>query len=354
MNYFRFLSGPKCSRPIDNASGQLFPIYDEVSGLYCLTGKGDSFIRFYELTFLNQMDSNNNNNNNEENDNNGGATFEKLCDNQSTQGGTFNGMCLMPAKSNDIRNVEVMKLLKLTTDAVYPLSFKVPRADHLKEFFQDDLYGLVKDTNSSYTINDWLDNMENLSCSFQPQLVSLKPDDMINLSEKPAASIDTTSSKMKNKTALFRQEIATRELENQTRDNEFSRLQRLAVQRAQYHPNASGVVNTPTSVMSPPPPPPPPPTVIRPSITNDSTNITSEIIMEEEENSMRSEIINVKSMTKSWAEQTRSGDNRQIRDEVPITSPNFSSVKTSWNAGNIFKNNQIIDNSKNPYANSKY
>lgn len=43
-----------CTSSIDNAAGQLFAMYDEDLGLILLAGKGDTIIRGYETTFLNE------------------------------------------------------------------------------------------------------------------------------------------------------------------------------------------------------------------------------------------------------------------------------------------------------------
>ena len=157
----------------------------------------------------------------------------------------------------DINQVEVMKLLKLTSDSVTPITFSIPRADHLKPYFQDDLYRSIRSNESSYTITDWTNKSTIGShtspqsdtsqpydvCSssrypFVPIFQSLKPSNMINLSERPLEEA-LLSAKNKNKNPTFRSEIEAKEIENQSRDSEFLRLQALAVQRSLYHPNKS-------------------------------------------------------------------------------------------------------------------
>ena len=61
---------------------------------------------------------------------------------------------------------------------------------------------------------------------------------MTNLSERPPEEA-LLSAKNKNKNPTFRSEIEAKEVENQSRDSEFLRLQALAVQRSLYHPNKS-------------------------------------------------------------------------------------------------------------------
>ena len=196
-------------------------------------------------------------------DRGGGATVEK-CNEYASQGESpFSGMCLLPYRMCDVNQVEVVKLLKLTSDSVTPMTFTVPRADHLKPYFQDDLYRSVRSNQSAYSISDWThktkitatttmktptsqqphpsppyDVCSSSRYSFMPTFQSLKPPHMINLSERPLEEV-LLSAKNKNKNPTFRSEIEAKEMENQSRDSEFLRLQALAVQRSLYHPNKS-------------------------------------------------------------------------------------------------------------------
>ncbi len=76
--------------------------------------------------------------------------------------------------------------------------------------------------------------MHGTSFDMSAMLESLKPADMIPLSDKPEEV------KLKPKTSKFREQIDKAEEESKQRDAEFKRLQDLALQRAKFHPNASG------------------------------------------------------------------------------------------------------------------
>ena len=202
-------------------------------------------------------------------DHGGGATVDK-CNEYASQGDSpFSGMCLLPSRTCDVHQVEVVRLLKLSSDSVTPMSFTVPRAEHLKSYFQDDLYRSVRSNQPSYTIADWTqkttttatsssttsgasissslnttqpnDICSSLHYAFKPKFQSLKPSNMINLSQRPVEEA-LLSAKNKNKNPTFRSEIEAKEMENQSRDSEFKRLQALAVQRSLYHPNKSSTM----------------------------------------------------------------------------------------------------------------
>ena len=138
---------------------------------------------------------------------------------------------MLPKRSVDVRNVEVSRLLKLSDSSVTPVSLTLPRAENLKSYFQDDLF---KPTRGRSAMLSSYDYMHHAPFDMSTMLESLKPHDMIPLSEKPEEV------KQKPKTTKFREQIDKVEEENKQREAEFKRLQDLALQRAKFHPNASG------------------------------------------------------------------------------------------------------------------
>jgi len=113
----------------------------------------------------------------------------------------------------------------------------VPRADHLKEFFHDDIYPPVRSTESTVSASEWgraCAAGEGDSLNLNPVLESLQPAGMIRMSEKPV------SATKEPKVNVFRDEIKKAEEEKDRRENSFSRLQSMAIQRSMYHPNSSG------------------------------------------------------------------------------------------------------------------
>ena len=264
---------------MDQGAGQLYPQFDHATGLCCVIGKGDKIVRFYELNFLAEkslsagglsaggLSAGNRGGETAPGDDSwdlgGGAGVEK-CNEYATQDEPFSGMCLLPARMCNVRSVEVLRILKLAGDTVCPVSFSVPRADHLKPFFQDDLYREVPGREPAYAVADWsrasggsassstggggggsgsgtgsaeeVDMNAALKYSFPPRFESLRPADMTPLSHRTTEEANLPS---KSKNATFREEIQKSKAETQSRDGEFSRLQALAVQRSLYHPNMS-------------------------------------------------------------------------------------------------------------------
>ena len=227
----RSLSAPVITKSIDSASGQLFPLFDETMNTLFLAGKGDTIVRTYEMLFLDETTP-------------GSAAtgpstlpsmLEKSTDFQSSSDPVA-GICMMPKHACDVRNVEVARLLKLTTDALTPISFKVPRADHLKAYFHDDLFPPVRAQRSLATAPDWECEDTDVSL-FQPILESLQPDGMEAIS---VSTPEPTPSSTRSKVDSFKEELKRQEEESRLREDRFSRLQQMAVQNAQYNRNLSG------------------------------------------------------------------------------------------------------------------
>mmetsp|Transcript_818 Transcript_818/g.1377 ORF Transcript_818/g.1377 Transcript_818/m.1377 type:complete len:923 (-) Transcript_818:153-2921(-) len=215
----RNLAQPTSTQSIDSASGTLFPMYDEDTGLCIVAGKGDTIVRHFELTFLGTQ-----------------HTFSKSGEYQSSVSDPIAGVCLLPKKLCDFRSVEVNRILKLTDSTCVPVSFYLPRAESLKSYFQDDIYPPTRARRASSTITEWVEGSEdNLP---PPELESLQPPDMEMLSNKPAEQ------KSKPRASIFREEINKKEEENRKREESFARLQDMAILRAKYHPNASGADKT--------------------------------------------------------------------------------------------------------------
>lgn len=235
----RSMQAPLITKSIDNGSGQLFPLFDETMKTVFLVGKGDTILRTYEMIFLEETTA-------------AGAPaadavlpglLEKVTDFQSSIE-PFAGVCMLPKRCCDVRNVEVARVLKLTSDALIPISFKVPRADHLKSFFHDDLYPSVRSRNALAAVPDWESTDADVAV-FQPLLESLQPEGMAKVSE---STPDPTPSSTRSKVDSFRLEQKRVEEESKLREDKFARLQNLAVQNSQYNKNLSGgVSNAPTA-----------------------------------------------------------------------------------------------------------
>lgn len=132
---------------IDNNNSTLFIYYDEDINMFYLAGKGDSAIRYYEVT-------------SEE------PYVYWLAMYQSNQ--PQKGVGFMPKRGCDANINEVQRLYKLhnTSHLCEPISFTVPRKSDL---FQEDIFPLTRGDDPSMTIAEWVDGKNT-----EPKLISLK------------------------------------------------------------------------------------------------------------------------------------------------------------------------------------
>ena len=218
----KLLIEPMCSKIVDSESGALFPMYDESSGVCFVAGKGDNIIRYYELNFL------------EDQSNLVDAMVEKANEFKSDNTQPIAGICLLPKTLVNVREVEVAKMLKLTQNAVIPITYSLPR--QRKEYFQDDIYGPIKASIPSIDFNSFMSSTPGSSIIVKTN--NLKPTDMIALIEKPEEEKKTA------KTTEFKEKIDKAEIEAKERENVFAKLSQMAIERAAYHPNLSGGNNS--------------------------------------------------------------------------------------------------------------
>jgi len=131
---------------IDQAAGVIMPFYDEDSNLLYLAGKGDGNIRYYEMVDESPY------------------TFP-VSEYRSTN--AQKGIAFVPKRGLDIMSCETARLLKLTSNAVEPLRFIVPRKS---DAFQDDIFPDTYAGVPSMNADEWLGGE-----SKPPTLVSLRP-----------------------------------------------------------------------------------------------------------------------------------------------------------------------------------
>lgn len=236
-------STPVTCQTIDNASGQLFPMFDEGLNVVYVAGKGDTIIRAYELTSLNAPESGSES-----------ARFAMdKCSDFQTSREPIAGVCLLPKRVVDVGQVEVSRLLKLTADAVQPVSYHVPRAEHLKSFFHDDIYPDIRTKSliSTWSAEDWL-NVDLDLTLFTPQYDSLQPAGMTKLSDQLKEQEVVAPSTKHSKLSTFRSQHEQLVVEQEEKEKVFNRLQQLAIQNAMYHKNLSGPVKIGGVVVSNP------------------------------------------------------------------------------------------------------
>ena len=117
----------------------------------------------------------------------------------------------------------------LTQTEVQPVSFYLPRASHLRSFFQDDVYGKALGGTTTLSSSDWFEGK-----TAEPTMMSLRPEGMTPVSEKPQEEKRSVP-----KVIGFREKLEKEKAEREEQDATFARLQSLAVQHATYHPNLS-------------------------------------------------------------------------------------------------------------------
>lgn len=131
---------------LDTSNGVLFPLYDPDTNLIFLCGKGDSVIRYFEVTpeppFVHYIN-----------------TFQTP-DPQR-------GIGMMPKRGCDVNTNEIAKFYRLTNSGFCQVvSMTVPRKS---ELFQEDLYPDTVSDEHALTVEEWQEGKDE-----DPLLVSLK------------------------------------------------------------------------------------------------------------------------------------------------------------------------------------
>lgn len=222
----RKLSEPVAVRAVDNASGALYSTFDPDTSVCFIAGRGDTSIRYYDISASDEAPSS--------------VTLLS-----QFQGGSapISGVCMLPKKVCDVRKIETNRILKLAGDTVTSVSFVLPRADDLKQYFQDDVFPETQ-RGPTMSFSTWLSDT---SQATTPILETVKPDDMQILSTKRDSLPRNFG---KSKISSFQEDIRRGEEECKKKDEMFDRLQQLALQRAAYHPNPSGGAKPPIEAKS--------------------------------------------------------------------------------------------------------
>jgi hypothetical protein len=149
----REFSKPILYQSVDSASGLLMPFYDNDTGLLFLAGKGDGNIRYYELV-----------------DENPWIYYISEFKSSTPQ----RGMAMLPKRGVNVSECEVVKILKVGTKTMEPISFQVPRKS---DIFQDDLFPDCASGEPALTADQWLkgENANPKTMSLAPGFVQKKP-----------------------------------------------------------------------------------------------------------------------------------------------------------------------------------
>ncbi|KAM3823274.1 coronin-1A [Vipera latastei] len=136
---------PLTLQELDTSSGVLLPYYDPDTNVVYLTGKGDSSIRYFELT--------------------GEAPYvhylSMFTSKESQRGGGW-----MPKRGLDVSKCEIARFYKLHERKCEPIAMTVPRKSDL---FQEDLYPDTAGPDPALTSEQWLAGKD-----ASPILISLK------------------------------------------------------------------------------------------------------------------------------------------------------------------------------------
>uniref|UniRef100_A0A336KX46 Coronin n=1 Tax=Culicoides sonorensis TaxID=179676 RepID=A0A336KX46_CULSO len=140
------LSEPIVMVELDTSNGVMFPLYDPDTNLVYLCGKGDSVIRYFEITpeppFVHYIN-----------------TFQTP-DPQR-------GIGMMPKRGCDVGTCEISKFYRLNNSGLCQvISFTVPRKS---ELFQEDLYPDTLSDEAAISAEDWFGGQD-----ADPTLISLK------------------------------------------------------------------------------------------------------------------------------------------------------------------------------------
>ena len=116
-----------------------------------LAGKGDSSVRYYEIT------------------NNNGQYIHFL--NSFSDSESQKGICFLPKRTVNVQKCEVARCLRLMRDKIIPVGFRVPRKSDL---FQKDLYPPGYAGAAALEAKEWFDGKNE-----DPILTSMKPGEQV-------------------------------------------------------------------------------------------------------------------------------------------------------------------------------
>ncbi|XP_019366791.1 PREDICTED: coronin-6 isoform X3 [Gavialis gangeticus] len=136
---------PIALQEMDTSNGVLLPFYDPDSSIVYLCGKGDSSIRYFEIT-----------------DEPPYVHYLSTYSSKEPQ----RGMGFMPKRGLDVSKCEIARFFKLHERKCEPIAMTVPRKSDL---FQDDLYPDTPGPEPALEADEWLSGKD-----AEPILVSLR------------------------------------------------------------------------------------------------------------------------------------------------------------------------------------
>lgn len=166
------LSSPLQRIQFDSNSSQLVPLFDYDTSLVYLYSKGESSLKFFELS----------------------PTGEPhFIDGQNMMlNGPISGATLVNKRNLNVMEAEINRLLCISNDTIVPVSYQVPRKSYRD--FHEDLFPLVDDDHTELTSSQWLEgkNYQLKKLSLDPSKGNLvssdsheKTDTQMTISEAP-------------------------------------------------------------------------------------------------------------------------------------------------------------------------
>jgi len=198
----RNLSTKLAGNSVDSASGLLMPFYDEDTKVLFLGGKGDGNIRYYEYVdeapYVHYL-----------------AEFKSATPQR--------GLCLIPKRAVNISDNEIVRMLKISTKMMEPISFQVPRKS---DMFQDDIFPDCFAGEPALTADEWLSgkNAEPKTRSLAPGFVQKKTVVEFN-PDKQNAPKELSDKELKDEFEKSQKRIAYLEAELIKRDAKIKELQ---------------------------------------------------------------------------------------------------------------------------------
>jgi len=190
----REFSKPQLRQGVDSASGLLMPFYDNDTGLLFIAGKGDGNIRYYEVVDESPY-------------------VHYIAEYKSST--PQRGMALLPKRGVNVSENEVVKILKLGTKIMEPISFQVPRKS---DMFQDDIFPDCASGEPALTAQQWLsgENSNPKTMSLAPGFVQKKVTTEFNpdkVEEKPLSEKELKEEveKLQKRVAYLEAELIKRD-----------------------------------------------------------------------------------------------------------------------------------------------
>jgi len=196
------MSKPLLRQQVDSASGLLMPFYDNDTSVLFIAGKGDGNIRYYEVVdeapyihYLTEFKSN---------------TPQR-------------GMCMLPKRSVNVSDCEIVRLLKVSVKMVEPISFQVPRKS---DIFQDDIFPDCFAGEPALTSAEWQSgsNAQPKTRSMAPGFVQKPRSDIAFNPEKAPEEKPLSEKELKDEVDKLTKRVAYLEAELVKKDAKIKEL----------------------------------------------------------------------------------------------------------------------------------